>query len=86
MQCVEQNRRKMLTKRLRYPCYRTSGGVAEDQVSQVRLAVGVRLVGHGRPGQVHHVQRHEARLQQSGVGLVFLKKVKDQFCCYQAVK
>ncbi len=49
------------------------GWVAEDKVGQVGLTVGVRLVGHGRPGQVHHVQRHKARLQQSRVRLVILK-------------
>jgi hypothetical protein len=51
---------------------RREGGVAKDKVGQVGLTVGVRLVGHGRPGQVHHVQRHKARLQQSRVRLVLL--------------
>ena len=34
--------------------------VTEHLLGQVQLAVGVGLVGHGRPGQVHHVQGHKA--------------------------
>ena len=45
---------------------------AEHLGGQVELAVGVWLVGHGGPGEVHHVQGHEAGLQQPRTRQVLL--------------
>ena len=45
---------------------------AEHLGGQVELAVGVGLVGHGGPGEVHHVQGHEAGLQQARARQVLL--------------
>lgn len=42
-----------------------------------------RLIGHGRPGQVHGEQSHQRRLQKarSGLGLLHTLKSSLKICC-----
>ena len=51
---------------------------SEHLLSKVQLAVWVGLVGHGAPGEIHHVERDEAGLEQARVGQVFLYLGQDR--------
>ena len=48
------------------------GGRSGSLVGQgqpIGIAILVRVVGHGRPGQVHGVQGDDRRLEQAGIGI-----------------
>ena len=55
----------------------TVGGVRGGGVVDVRLAVGPRRVGDGRPCQIHDVEGHEGGLEQAGGGHVLLDLGQD---------